>query len=42
MESGALKIPEEAMDWEQFFRGPAKDVPQELAVEAALAGRGNR
>ena len=40
--SGALKMPEEAMDWEQFFRAPAGGVPQELAVEAALSGRRDR
>ena len=42
MASGALKSPEETMDWEQFFRAPAGEVPQELTVEVALAERGDR
>ena len=40
--SGALKMPEEAMDWDGFFLAPAGNVSQELAVEAALESRGDR
>ncbi|WP_083808383.1 type II toxin-antitoxin system Phd/YefM family antitoxin [Granulicella tundricola] len=40
--SGALKMPEEAMDWDQFFSMPAGNVSQETAVEAAIESRGDR
>ena len=40
--SGALKMPEEVMDWERFFLTPTGNVSQELAVEAALESRGDR
>ncbi len=40
--SGALKMPEEAMDWERFFHSPAGNVSKDLAVEAALESRGDR
>ncbi len=40
--SGGLKMPEEAMDWDQFFRAPAGNVSKDLAVEAALESRGDR
>ncbi len=40
--SGALKMPEEAMDWDQFFLAPAGNVSHEHAVEAALESRGDR
>lgn len=42
--SGALKMPEEEekMDWEQFFSSPAGDVAREIAVDAAINGRGDR
>ena len=39
--SGALKMPEEAMDWKQFFSGPAGNVPREIAVEIAIESRGD-
>ncbi len=39
--SGALKMPAEEMDWEQFFRAPAGNVSQEIAVAAALDSRGD-
>ncbi len=31
--SGALKMPEEEMDWGQFFLAPAVNVSREIAVE---------
>lgn len=41
--SGALKMPEEVMDWERFFLAPAGSVSQEIAaVEVALGSRGDR
>ena len=39
--SGAMKMPEEVMDWDQFFLAPAGKVSQETAVEAAIEGRGD-
>jgi prevent-host-death family protein len=40
--SGALKMPEKEMDWDLFFRSPAGNVSQEVAVRAAIDGRGDR
>lgn len=40
--SGALKMPEEPMDWDGFFVAPAGDVSLEIAVQAALESRGDR
>lgn len=40
--SGALKMPEEEMNWNQFFADPAGDVSQEIAIEEAIANRGDR
>ena len=40
--SGALRMPEEQMDWSDFFLAPAGDVAQEIAVEAAIESRGDR
>jgi antitoxin (DNA-binding transcriptional repressor) of toxin-antitoxin stability system len=40
--AGALKMPEEAMDWERFFLAAAGNVAEEIAVEAVLASRGDR
>ncbi|MBW4040175.1 MAG: type II toxin-antitoxin system prevent-host-death family antitoxin [Acidobacteria bacterium] len=40
--SGAMKMPEEEMDWEQFFHAPAAEVPREVAVAAAIDSRGDR
>ena len=40
--SGALRMPEEEMDWEQFFLSPAGNVSQEIAVDVAIDGRGDR
>jgi prevent-host-death family protein len=39
--SGALKMPEEAMDWARFFTVPAGNVLQEVAVEAVIDSRGD-
>jgi prevent-host-death family protein len=40
--SGALKMPEQEMDWNEFFHSPAGDVSQEITVEAAIESRGDR
>ena len=40
--SGALKMPEQEMDWNEFFHAPAGDVSQESTVEAAIESRGER
>ena len=40
--SGALKMPEEEMDWDKFFSSPAGNVSREIAVDAAIKSRGDR
>jgi prevent-host-death family protein len=40
--SGAMKMPEQEMDWDLFFRERAGDVPHETAVRAAIESRGDR
>jgi antitoxin (DNA-binding transcriptional repressor) of toxin-antitoxin stability system len=40
--SGALKMPEEEMDWSQFFLAPSGNVSRETALEVAIASRGDR
>ena len=40
--SGALKMPEEEMDWNQFFLAPAGNLSRDTAVEAAIESRGDR
>ena len=40
--SGALKMPEETVDWDGFFLAPAGNVSREIAVESALESRGDR
>ena len=40
--SGALKMPEEEMDWNQFFLAPAGNVSREIAVDVAIESRGDR
>ena len=40
--AGAMKMPEEQMDWDDFFDAPAGQVSRELAVEAAIDSRGDR
>ncbi len=39
--SGALKMPEEEMDWNQFFLAPAGNVSPEIVVRAAVDSRGD-
>ena len=39
--SGALKMPEEEIGWDQFFLTPAGDVAREIAVESAIESRGD-
>jgi prevent-host-death family protein len=40
--SGALKMPEQAMDWSEFFSlSPAGNVSREIAVQVAMASRGD-
>lgn len=39
--SGALKMPEVEMDWNDFLLVPAGDVPRDVAVEAAIDSRGD-
>ena len=40
--SGALKMPEEEMDWNQFFLAPAGNVSREIATEVTIDSRGDR
>ena len=40
--SGALKMPEETLDWDGFFLAPAGNVSREIAAEAAYESRGDR
>jgi prevent-host-death family protein len=40
--SGAMKMPEEEMDWELFFGERTGDVSHEAAIQAAIDGRGDR
>ena len=40
--SGALKMPGETMDWDEFFSAPSGNVPHEVAVKATLESRGDR
>ncbi len=40
--SGAMKMPEQEMDWDQFFAIDAGNVPLEAAVKAAIDSRGDR
>ena len=39
---GALKMPEEAMDWNGFSLAPAGKVSREIAIESAIESRGDR
>jgi len=39
--SGAMKMPEEEMDWELFFRDRTGDVSHKAAVQAAIDSRGD-
>ena len=40
--SGTMKLPEQEMDWDEFFAIPAGNVPHDVAVEAAIESRGER
>jgi prevent-host-death family protein len=40
--SGAMKMPEEELDWDQFFMAGAGEVSREIAVEVAIESRGDR
>lgn len=40
--SGAMKMPEETIDWEDFFHEPVGCVSREIAIQAVLEGRGDR
>ena len=40
--SGAIKMPEEEMDWDGFFQSPAGHVSREIAVQAVVDSRGDR
>ncbi len=40
--SGALKMPEQEMDWKEFFLAPAGNVSREIAVEVTIESRGDR
>ena len=40
--SGALKMPEETLDWIGFSLAPAGKVSREIAIETALKSRGDR
>ena len=40
--SGAMKMPEEPMDWDIFFTDRAGDVSHETAVAIAVDSRGDR
>ncbi len=40
--SGALKMPEEEIDWNEFFLSPAGNVTTKIAVEVAIESRGDR
>lgn len=40
--AGALKMPEEELDWNQFFLSPAGKVAHKVAVKVAIESRGDR
>lgn len=40
--AGVLKLPEEEMNWEAFWKLPTGDVPREAAIEAAIWAKGER
>ncbi len=40
--SGAMKMPQQEMDWKLFFSLPKGNVPREVAVDAAIESRGDR
>ena len=40
--SGAMKLPQEEMDWKLFFSRPKGNVSRKVAVDAAIESRGER
>lgn len=40
--SGAMKMPEEQMDWEAYLLRKRGNVPHAVAVQAVIDGRGDR
>ncbi len=40
--SGAMKLPQQAMDWDAFFALPTGNVPRDVAVKALIESRGDR
>ena len=40
--SGAMKMPEQEIDWDEFFSTPGGEVSQETAIAALIEGRGDR
>jgi len=40
--SGALKLPEQEMDWEAFWAMPRANVSHDAAVQAVIDSRGDR
>jgi prevent-host-death family protein len=40
--SGALKMPEQDMEWNHFFLTPAGNISQETAIQIAIDSRGDR
>jgi prevent-host-death family protein len=40
--SGAMKMPEQEMDWDGFFSDRAGNIPRETAVRAAIDAKGDR
>jgi hypothetical protein len=37
-----MTMPEQEMDWEAFWAMPRPNVPHDIAVQAAMDGRGDR
>jgi prevent-host-death family protein len=40
--SGAMKLPQQEMDWQLFFSSPKGNVSRKVAVDAAIESRGDR
>jgi prevent-host-death family protein len=40
--SGAMKLPEREMDWDEFFSLPTGNVPRDVAIKALIESRGDR
>ncbi|MGC2301349.1 MAG: type II toxin-antitoxin system Phd/YefM family antitoxin [Acidobacteriaceae bacterium] len=39
---GKMKLPEQEMDWDEFFQLPTGNVPREIAIKALIESRGDR